>query len=154
MFSITPVFASENDNNEIYSETVVLQNDSQDYVFGSDLGTIGLRGTSAPGWTSVWNLGTDGTYTLSGASSYHDLYSNYNFRGTNNMVVVVTPTKVGNVTVKLYTKIALASDQLLETWTVPLGSTVYKFFNNLSTTGYYYLKFTAPCYFTGSVYSQ
>lgn len=164
---VTSVSAKELNNQEIEVETVVvdvdvdslveteenvgLQEYAPSYAIDEDINPgYQTRGTSKPSRSTKWNLATQGQRTISGASSYTVLYSNYNFTGTSRMNVSITPTKVGDVTYKVY-KNNLLTDTLIGTYTAKYGKMTMHIFKNLDSDGLYYLKFEVPCYFNGYV---
>lgn len=101
-------------------------------------------GTSRP--TNSHNL-NNGKMEFSGGAANQDLYTNKFFYGKSNPKIVITATKWYNTTARVYTQ----SNQLVTTITVPVGNTKETTLLNVNTTTRFYIRFSAPCYFTGYV---
>ena len=111
------------------------------------------KGQNVPNQT--WEFNNSGRYYMSGGSSYHDLYTNWNFKDASTMAISVTPTKVGSITVQLYKKNFLISDTFITSFVAAYSSggqtTTLVTVTNLNPNSKYYVKLIAPCYFEGYV---
>ena len=102
--------------------------------------------------TSTLDLSTYGTYEFSGyAQSNYPLYSLYNFTGKDSYRVIVNNLGQNHtITVKLIKNILLF-DYSVYSFNVTPGHSADVTINDLSSGSKYYLEFSAPCYFEGSI---
>ncbi len=106
--------------------------------------------------TDIHNLSTNGQYTLVGeAYGSADLYSNRLFTGTSLMGISVTNRGASHtITVKLYRRHNVGGNYPYSTYVTsfnvaPGHSNCIN--QSVSSYGYYYLSFSAPCIFDGYV---
>lgn len=112
---------------------------------------ISTNGLSVP--TSTWSLNTDGTYSFSGSASNSTLYTNYLFYFTGNHGVLVSCTNNSSSTLTVKWKKKGSVFGSVDSMTIEPGEsgTMYNC-ESLSANAYYYLSFSAPSDFSGSIY--
>jgi hypothetical protein len=103
-------------------------------------------GTGTP--TSSHNLVTSGQMNFSGQASHSTLYTNKFFTGTSNLEVYVDSRISTDLTFKVYKN---TSSSPIYTGKVTGGGVKAVTFAGLSSTGKYYISFSAPSNFTGYV---
>lgn len=110
---------------------------------------VSIQSTSLP--TSTWNLSTKGSYTFAGEANIQDLYSNYLFTGVTKVSIGCQNKRTDRVlTVKLV-RDDPAFDTVVSSVSIPKGGYLAWPVTGLSSPSKYYLRFYAPCYFTGSI---
>ena len=101
--------------------------------------------------TNTLDLSTYGTYEFSGyAEGNAPLYTLYNFTGKDSYNVYVR--NLGQrytITVKLYRNTLI--DYSVRSFTVTPGQRITVPIGDLSSSSKYYLQFSAPCYFEGTI---
>jgi hypothetical protein len=101
--------------------------------------------------SGVWNLATDGTYYLEGyGQSNGYLYSLKYFTGKSTYAVHIDNLGANyTITVRLVKNTLI--DYTVHSFTVSPGNSVDETITDLSSNSQYYLKFSCPCYFEGTV---
>lgn len=101
--------------------------------------------------TNTLDLSTYGTYEFSGyAQSNAPLYTLYNFTGKDSYDVYVNNLGQNyTITVKLYKNTLI--DYSVRSFNVSPGHNTTVTIDDLSSGSKYYLRFSAPCYFEGSI---
>lgn len=124
----------------ISSTTTVLARDNQE---------ISTYGSSIPSSSDVYSNGIK--HNVSGYSTSNKaLYSNYCFKGVSDIRVVIQNDYKYSLDIKLYKKGSIL-DSRVETKTVIAGNKLYSTFTGLNKNDVYYLYFSTPCNFNGTV---
>jgi hypothetical protein len=106
-------------------------------------------GTYVP--TSTWNLSTAGQYNLYGKASVSNLFTNYLFTGVSSArISCVNRSTTTSLKVRLMRDDPFV-DTSVSTVTIPKNGTTTWTVTALSSTRKYYVKFEAPCDFTGYI---
>lgn len=108
---------------------------------------IQSRSTSKP--SSSHNIATKGTMSIYGQAAYDDLYTNKYFTGKTSYSIYVYNEK--GYTDYLSFSIYRSDGTFIDSFSVQgqTGKTIS--LTNASTSSKYYLKFEAPCHFSGSI---
>ena len=106
-------------------------------------------GTYVP--TSTWNLSTAGQYHFYGKASVSNLFTNYLFTGLSSArISCVNRSTTTSLKVRLMRDDAFV-DTSVSTVTILKNGTTTWTVTGLSSTRKYYVKFEAPCDFTGDI---
>lgn len=105
--------------------------------------------------SNVWNLSDGSTYHFSGTGIYHNLYTNYSFTGATILKVIVTVEEGSSNWEGFSGTITLYKDGIIDSkvgsFNVEDGKTRTMYFRGLNAKSKYYLKFSAPMVFSGSI---
>ncbi len=109
-------------------------------------GGISILGVSPP--SAAVNL-NNGAMRFSGTAEVSTLYTDNYFTGKSTVSYNISNYSKYQLTVKLYKQ---GSSFAVSTTTISSGATVTSAFSGLSASSNYYLSFSAPSNFSGSVY--
>lgn len=133
------VSASEVTDNELYnvSETspVQIEND------------IAVIDATIPDTDYIVNL-NESSYSFYGTATSSTLYTNCLFTGKSTVHYTITNKCDTDLTVKLFFRGRIRKAKI----TVPANTTITGTFTGLNSSKYYYLSFSAPSHFSGSIY--
>ncbi|MDU6263074.1 MAG: hypothetical protein E6600_01080 [Anaerocolumna aminovalerica] len=141
LFTNSTAFASTENFNVSTTKPTEYTNDGDITVFG----------TGKP--STKWDVSVDGTYYFSGSAEVSTLYTNVKFTvNTANGLWINVNNKSGTtLTVKLI-KDNLLFDTVIDTLTIaPYDSISTVYAESVIPGNYYYLSFSAPSNFDGSV---
>lgn len=113
-------------------------------------GIIKPDSTSTPSKDSLYDIGDD--YTVSGSTSHSDLYTNKCFKGVTSISYSITNNRSGDLKVGLcrYTKWGNVRYGIKKI-TIPSKGTTSSSFSQLSSSEYYFIEFSGPSDFSGTV---
>lgn len=110
-------------------------------------GEVGIFGVNKP--STSHNISSNGAMYFSGNAVISKLYTNKFFTGkASPRIYVKNNHATKELKVKLYED---SSWSAIKTWTVRPGHSLSAFPNGLSASKFYYLTFSAPSNFSGSV---
>lgn len=101
--------------------------------------------------TAVWNLSTNGAYTVSGkGNGGAEIYTLYRFTGVDSIAISVSNNSNRALKVTLY-KAGVWSNSKVTTFTVPANKSSGLVVKKLDAKSEYYFGFSAPCDFYGTI---
>jgi len=116
----------------------------------NDDGIIKPDDTSTPSKSSLYTNGEK--HSVSGSTAHSDLYTNKCFKGVTSISYNITNNRSGDLKVRLccYTKWDNVNYGI-KTVTIPSKGTTSGSFSELSSTKYYFIEFSGPADFKGTV---
>lgn len=97
-----------------------------------------------------WNLKEDGRYDFKGSASSQDLYTNYLLTGKTSVKIYVLNKGDKNLSFALY-KNKFGFDEKIGDCDIASGADVEWPVSDLDEEAEYYIKFYAPCEFSGYI---
>lgn len=152
LVSFTAVFAKESSEVKRIDEAEGLENvgvspELPIYVDDGE-GLISPFGLDVP--RNGWDMSIKGRYDFQGIAQRSTLYTDYYFTGQTSYSVIINNFRDETLRVDLMERKPLW-DTTVRTWNVSPGATRFGSESGLSSSKNYYLRFHAPCDFSGYI---
>ena len=109
--------------------------------------------TSTPSKSALYTIGDK--HSVTGSATHSALYTNKCFKGVTSISYKITNNRSGDLKVRLcsYTNSGNVNYGI-KTITIPSKGTTSGSFSELSSTKYYFIEFSAPSNFNGTIYGN